>query len=100
MTLDAQRRDQLLDAMARRIKQLGVTAPAILFFETYKPLAFLGAQLLWVAQPFLSFGFAAGAADLRDFILIIEDRAGVEALIQRLELLRTDDSAPHVHQRT
>ena len=54
MALDAPRREQLLNDLTRRIEKMGMTAPAILFLETYKPLAFLGAQLLWFAQPFLS----------------------------------------------
>ena len=66
---------------------MGMTAPAILFLETYKPLAFLGAQLLWFAQPFLSLGFKE--TDLRDVTLLIEDRGGVEELIDRLEALQT-----------
>jgi hypothetical protein len=83
MALDAHRREQLLDDLTRRIEKMGMTAPAVLFLETYKPLAFLGAQLLWFAQPFLSLGFKQ--ADLRDLTLLIEDRAGVEELIDRLE---------------
>jgi len=86
--MDAQRREQLLDDLTRRIEKMGMTAPAILFLETYKPLAFLGAQLLWFAQPFLSLGFKE--ADLRDLALLIEDRAGVEELLDRLEALQTD----------
>jgi len=88
MAVDAQRREQLLDDLTRRIEKMGMTAPAILFLETYKPLAFLGAQLLWFAQPFLSLGFKE--ADLRDLALLIEDRAGVEELLDRLEALQTD----------
>jgi hypothetical protein len=88
MAMDAQRREQLLDDLTRRIEKMGMTAPAILFLETYKPLAFLGAQLLWFAQPFLSLGFKE--ADLRDLALLIEDRAGVEELLDRLEALQTD----------
>ena len=88
MAVDAQRREQLLDDLTRRIEKMGMTAPAILFLETYKPLAFLGAQLLWFAQPFLSLGFKE--ADLRDLTLLIEDRAGVEELLDRLEVLQTD----------
>jgi hypothetical protein len=86
MAVDVQRREQLLDDLTRRIEKMGMTAPAILFLETYKPLAFLGAQLLWFAQPFLSLGFKE--ADLRDFTLLIEDHAGVEELIDRLEALQ------------
>jgi len=88
--LDAHRREQLLNDVAQRIEQLGMTAPAILFLETYKPLAFLGAQVLWFAQPFLSFGF--NDTDLRDLTEIVEERAGVEELIIRLEALQLDQT--------
>jgi hypothetical protein len=99
MPLDEQRRQQLVDRFARRIAGLGMTAPAILFLETYKPLAFLGAQLLWVAQPFLSLGF--NTADLHDLALLMEDRSGVAELIDRLESSQADgSSSPQLHQRT
>jgi hypothetical protein len=99
MDLDASRRQQLIDRVAQQIAGRGMTAPAILFLEMHKPLAFLGAQLLWIAQPFLSIGL--NNADLRDLITVIEDRAGVEELIERLEARQTDSPAsPQLHQRT
>ena len=99
MALDKLRRQQLIDRMARRIADLGLTAPAILFLEMHKPLAFLVAQLLLVAQPFLSIGL--NNADLSDFAAIIEDRGGVEELIERLESIKSDQpAAPQLRQRT
>ncbi len=89
MALDTERREQLVERLARRVAELGLSAPAILFLETYKPLSFLGAQLLWVAEPFLRLGLPP--ADLRDFTLLLEDRAGIAALIERLETLRLSD---------
>lgn len=84
--LDAAQRE-VLSRLAQRIEQLGITAPAILFLETYKPLAFLGAQFLWFAQPFLSLGFSA--TDVREIAHILEVPGGVESLIARLETTRT-----------
>ena len=81
--MDAQRRQQLMDAFVQQVARLGMTTPAILFLEMHKPVAFLGAQMLWVTQPFLSLGFSN--ADLHDFALLIEDRGNVEELIDRLE---------------
>jgi hypothetical protein len=92
MTLDVLRREELLNKVARRIEELGLTAPAILFLETYKPVAFLGAQLLWVAEPFLSLGL--NAADLHDLTWLIEERTGIEDLIRRLEKPRPDGLSP------
>lgn len=99
MVLDASRRQQLIDRFARRIAALGLTAPAVLFLEMHKPLAFLGAQLLFAAQPFLSIGL--NDADLRDFAAIIEDRTGVEEVIDRLESIKIEPPAsPQLRQRT
>lgn len=82
------RREQVLTTWAYRIEQAGMVAPAILFLETFKPLAFLGAQLLWFAQPFLALGLSE--TDVRDLAQLIEESEGVEALIARLEASRSE----------
>ncbi|MDE3088421.1 MAG: hypothetical protein KGJ80_03405 [Chloroflexota bacterium] len=74
-----------------------MTAPAILFLEMHKPLAFLGAQMLWAAQPFLNIGWNDN--DLRDFAAIIEDRAGVEQIINRLESIQAEQASSTQLQR-
>ena len=84
--MDAQRRQQLIDRVASRIAQMGFIAPAILLLEMNKPLAFLGAQALLVAQPFLELGMSR--ADVNDLASILEDRAGIDELINRLEFYR------------
>jgi hypothetical protein len=99
MALDTQRRQQLIDRMALRIADLRLTAPAILFLEMNKPLAFLGAQFLLALQPFLNIGMKD--TDLRDLALLLEDRQGVDDLIDRLESIRSEQpSAPQLHHRT
>lgn len=85
MKLDANRRQQLIDQVARRVVDAGMSAPVILLLEMHKPMAFLGAQFVWVAQPFLSIGLKD--ADVRDFARLIEERANVQALIERIESL-------------
>ncbi len=83
MALDPQRREEFINHVARRAAQMHLTAPAILFLEMNKPLAYVGAQLLWATQPFLQAWL--GRDDIRDFALLLEDPAGVEMLIQKLE---------------
>jgi len=46
MALEIQRRQELVERVARRIAEFRLTTPAILFLEMNKPLAFLGAQFL------------------------------------------------------
>lgn len=99
MPLDTLRRKELIERVALRIAELRLTAPAILFLEMNKPLAFLGAQFLLVSQPILNIGM--NDRDLRDLALLLEDRRGVDDLIVRLESIRSEQpSVPQLHQRT
>lgn len=86
MALEPQRRAEFIDHLARRAAQMHLTAPAILFLEMNKPLAYVGAQMLWATQPFLSAWLDRD--DIRDFALLLEDPAGVELLIQKLEAFK------------
>ncbi len=81
--MDLERRERLINELARRAARLHLTAPAILFLEMHRPLAFVGAQMLWAAQPFL--GMWLDHADIGEVAQLLEDPAGVEALISRLE---------------
>jgi hypothetical protein len=90
MGLELARREELVSRLARQIARMGLIAPAILFLESYKPLAFLGSQFLWFAQPFLNFGL--NAADVHDLAFLLQEDDGVESLIARLESFKPDDS--------
>ncbi|MBN1994907.1 MAG: hypothetical protein JW953_19590 [Anaerolineae bacterium] len=69
--------------LATRITNLGLAGPAVLLLEANKPLAFLGSQLLLVAQPtlnlFLARDFTQNVVDL------LADSEQLEQLIDRLE---------------
>jgi hypothetical protein len=80
-----------VEKVANKIIDLGLTAPAILLLEAHKPLAFLGSQLLLVAQPmldiFLPQNLTSSTADL------LADPDQLEQLINRLETTSTLPSA-------
>jgi hypothetical protein len=69
--------------VADKIIDLKLTMPAILLLETHKPLAFLGSQLLLVAQPtfdiFFPKNFIGNLAEL------LAEPQQLEQLILRLE---------------
>jgi hypothetical protein len=75
------RRDALIERVAVQLEAAGMSAPAIAVLEANRPLAFVGSQMLLVAQPFLS----PFASLLDGWIDILEDRSSVERLIVRLE---------------
>lgn len=72
-----------IQRLAAKITDLGLTGPAILLLEANKPLAFVGSQLLLVAQPtldlFLKPDITQNMADL------LADPTQVEQLIMALE---------------
>ena len=69
--------------VADKIIDLKLTMPAILLLEAHKPLAFLGSQLLLVAQPtfdiFFPKNFIGNLAEL------LAEPQQLEQLIRRLE---------------
>jgi len=76
------RQATLIEALARRIEQAGLVAPAILFLESHKPFAFLASQLLWMADPLVSLIYRQGTSPLAS---LLESPAAVERLLTRLE---------------
>jgi hypothetical protein len=80
-----------VEKIANKIIDLGLTVPAIFLLEAHKPLAFVGSQLLLVAQPtldlFLPDQFAGNLAGL------LAEPADIDQLLIRLEA-STDQSHP------
>lgn len=83
MTENVDRQDHLIESIARRIADWGLTAPAVMFLELNKPFNFIGSQALLFFQPVL--GFLVGDEIVADYAQLLEDRANVERLIQQLE---------------
>lgn len=79
--IDDKRRDELLDAMAERIKQFGMVVPAIFFLEMNKPLSYIGGQTMHFFSPIVGVLFPT----FEDYAFFFDDRDNVELLIQRLE---------------
>ncbi len=70
--------------VANKITDLGLTTPAILLLEANKPLAFIGSQLLLVAQPTLNTFLAPHLTG--GMVALLGDPLQVEQLIISLEL--------------
>ncbi|NEP82838.1 MAG: hypothetical protein F6K39_34670 [Okeania sp. SIO3B3] len=69
--------------VAQKITDLNLTMPTLLLLEAHKPLAFIGSQLLLIAQPtldlFMKPGLVENMADL------LASPADLESLLQHLE---------------
>ena len=73
-----------VEELANKITDLGLTAPAILLLEAHKPLAFIGSQLLLIAQPTLDIFLPGNLVGHTANLLANPDQ--LEDLITRLEM--------------
>ncbi len=85
--IDEKRREELLDAMANKINQFGMTVPAIFFLEMNKPFSYIGGQLMHFFSPMIGVFFET----FEDYAYFFDDRKNVELLIQRLEALAMEE---------
>ena len=74
--------DAFVQSVATKISEHGWASTATAVLEVGQPLAFLGGQALWVAQPALSLFF--DQETIRQFAQLLEDPTAVEALVQQL----------------
>jgi hypothetical protein len=76
--------------VADKISDLGLAGPAILLLEANKPLAFLGSQLLLVAQPTLNVFVSPHVT--QQTINLLTDSTQLEQLIRAIETGSTQPS--------
>jgi len=78
--------DAVEDLKRRIVARVGrweMDVPALVFLEATKPLSFIGSQALVVAEPLVS--AVLHVPDYYTFRKMLENRANVEDLIERLE---------------
>jgi hypothetical protein len=75
--------NSFLEKVADKITDLGLIGPAIFLLEVNKPLAFLGSQLLLVAQPTLNVFFSPSFT--QNSIDLLADPAQLDQLMTDLE---------------
>ena len=81
--MDPERQERLILAVCQRIRSWGLEVPSIAFLEANKPFGFLGGQLVLFARPLLD--LFVPPATTSDFVALLEERGGIDRLIQHLE---------------
>jgi len=79
-----QRREALVEEVAREIRLRGLTGPAVHFLEASRPYRPLGAPAMLFFDPVLRELFGGSSAFATE---LLADDIGIEALIDRLEEL-------------
>ena len=83
--ISVERRDEVLDKIAQKIVDMRLTPVAVVMLESSKPLSFVGSQLMVFFQPIVTSLFPFRQYD--EVAALLEERANIEALIQKIEKL-------------
>jgi len=83
-----ERREELVETVAREIRLRGLTGPAVHFLEASRPYRPLGAPAMLFFDPVLRDLFGGDSPSATE---ILRDDIGIEALIDRLEELDDND---------
>lgn len=75
----------LLDQLATAVVRRGLTAPAILFLESIRPMNFLASQAMVFFAPMASLLFAR--KDYATLQTLLERRESIDRIITRIEEL-------------
>jgi len=81
----------LISRLATEIVDRNLTAPAIMFLESTKPLSFLGSQIMVFFAPFVKAFWDGTSYDTLTELL--EERENVETLLQEIERLEAERTA-------
>ena len=75
--------DRALTAVSRFVVRFGLTVPAVLALESVRPLAYSGSQFMHLLSP--SIGVFLPTNQWDALAALLEERGGLEVLIQRIE---------------
>ncbi|MDI6808866.1 MAG: hypothetical protein QME66_07795 [Candidatus Eisenbacteria bacterium] len=81
----------IVDSLARRIVDLRMGVPAIVFLESSKPLTFLGSQVVVFFEPFVRTFFSV--PNYGRFVRLMEDRKNVDLLMDKIEAFDKEKQA-------
>lgn len=80
---------EMIDKIAQKVVDMGMTTPAIFMLEVGKPLNFIGAQTMNFFGPIVE-SFMKPENNYYQFTEMLEDRETVEKILMRIEELEND----------
>ena len=87
--------EALLREIAKRIWDYGMETAAIMFLETSKPMAFIGAQMgQAVLLPLLNFAGDVAMEKGDKYLSVVQSKDNLEKLIQMLEFIAIHEKLP------
>jgi hypothetical protein len=81
--LSEEERDSMIGEIAQKVVDMRMETPAVLFLEMNKPVSVIAGQSIIAASPILIPLF--GAAGVRRYSQLLNNRENVELLVERIE---------------
>ena len=75
--------EEAVERVCAEIRRRHLTAPAVLFLETFRPLSYVGSQVLHFFRPIVS--AVLDGESIRHFAEFLERRGSVDHLVERIE---------------
>ncbi len=83
-----ERQKEIADKVCREVARRRMTTPALLFLETFRPLNFIGSQVLHFFQPIVSAVLTTDG--YQQFAIFLESRGSVNYLCRRIEFYENE----------
>ena len=80
-----ERTAELIEKVAMFFAERRLGAPALLFLESFRPLNFIGSQIMYFLTPFANVLFAN--REFEEFAAIMGERENIQLLIKRIDEL-------------
>lgn len=81
--ISEERKTEIIEKLAKGIVKRRLTAPAIMFLESIKPINYIGSQLLIFLEPVVLAIFPI--SQYREVAIILEERDSIEHIIKAIE---------------
>lgn len=86
-----EKKNEIIDKLARGIVNRQMAVPAIMFLESIKPMNFIASQLMVFFEPVILALFTV--SNYREISLVFEERGSVEKIIQRIEYFENESKS-------
>jgi hypothetical protein len=80
-----ERKCEMIEKVAIFFAERRMGAPAIMFFESIRPLSFIGSQVMYFLVPFANAIFTGN--EFEEFAAIMQDQENVRLLVNRIDEL-------------
>jgi hypothetical protein len=87
--MTAERRDELIEWVAKQVVKRGLSTPAIVFVEMSRPVSFLGSQAVHFFAPFINVAINSQLSS--EIATVMEDRKNIDRLVDRIEELTLEE---------